>query len=81
MGRKLGAVPLWRSVQESPSVNKSSAAAEIGDRGHNRPGMERGGDAVPLSWRAGTPSNTMWPGLRSTSIPSGVFIHPAVWPQ
>jgi len=23
----------------------------------------------------------MWPGLRSASLPSGVFIHPAVWPQ
>jgi len=30
---------------------------------------------------AGSPSNTMWPGPRSTSVPSGVFIHPAVWPQ
>ena len=24
-------------------------------------------------------SNTMWPGLRPTSIPSGILIHPAVW--
>jgi len=31
------------------------------------------GDPVPLSQRAGNPSNTMWPGPRSTSIPSGVF--------
>jgi len=32
---------------------------------------------------AGSPSNTMtiWLGPRSTSVPSGVFIHPAVWPQ
>ena len=38
---------------------------------------------MPLSrgWGAGSPSNTMWPGLRSTSLPSGVFIHPAVSPQ
>ena len=39
------------------------------------------GAAVPLSRRAGTPSNTMWPRSRSTYVPSGVFIHPAVWPQ
>ena len=39
------------------------------------------GAAVPLSRRAGTPSNTMWPGPRSTSVPSGVFIHLVVWPQ
>jgi len=28
-----------------------------------------------------TPSNTMWPGLRPTSIPSWTLIHPAVWLQ
>ena len=55
---------------------KSSAAAEMGDRGHNRHGPKRGGGAepdVPLSRRAGTSSNTMWPGPRSTFVPTGVF--------
>jgi len=28
-----------------------------------------------------TRSNAMWPVRRSTSLRSGVFIHPAVWPQ
>jgi len=60
--------------------NKSSAVAEMGDRGHNRHGPKRGG-AVPLPRSAGNPYNTMWRAPRSTSIPSGVFIHPAVWPQ
>jgi len=34
---------------------------------------------VPLSvgGLAGFPSNTMWPGPRPTSIPSGMLIHPA----
>jgi len=27
------------------------------------------------------PSNTMWPGPRSTSVPSGILIHPTVWPE
>jgi len=36
---------------------------------------------VPLSGGAGSPSNTMRPGTRSTSVPSGVLIHSAVWPQ
>jgi len=36
---------------------------------------------VPLSQGAGTPSNTMWPGPMPLSVPSVVFIHPAVWPQ
>jgi len=30
---------------------------------------------------AGSPSNTMSSGPRPTSLPSGILIHPAVWPQ
>jgi len=30
---------------------------------------------------AGSLSNTLWPRLRSTFVPSGMLIHPAVWPQ
>jgi len=30
---------------------------------------------------AGSPSNTMLPEPRPTSLPSGILIHPAVWPQ
>jgi len=37
--------------------NKTSAVAEMGDRGHNTHGPIRGA-AVPLSRRAVTPSNT-----------------------
>jgi len=29
----------------------------------------------------GSPSNTTWPGPKPTSVPSGILIHPAVWPQ
>jgi len=36
---------------------------------------------VPLLQGAGSPSNTMWPGSRPTSMPSFVLIHPTVWPQ
>jgi len=53
----------------------------MGDRGHIDMGGKEGGGAVPRPRGAGTPSNTMWPGSRSTSVPSGVFIHPAVWRQ
>jgi len=37
----------------------------------------------PLSMggEAGSPSNTMWHGLRPTLIPSGISIHPTVWPK
>jgi len=46
--------------------NKSSAVAEMGDRGHNT--------AVPISRTDGTTSNTMWPVPRSSSVPS---VHPS----
>ena len=52
--------------------NKSSAKSKV-DR-------KVGRAAVLLSVeRAGSPSNTPWP--RPTSVPSGILIHPAVWPQ
>jgi len=40
------------------------------------------GGSVPIFRRgAGSPSNTMSLGPRHTSLPSGVLIHPAIWPQ
>ena len=44
-------------------------------------GGKQGDCCAPFAGGAGSPSNTMWPGPRSTSVPSGVFNHPAVWPQ
>ena len=62
--------------------DKSSAVVEMGDHGHNRHEPKREGDCcAPSVGGARSPSNTMWSGPRSTSVPSGVFIHPAVWPQ
>jgi len=43
-------------------------------------GRKLGGYAL-FGVGAGSPSSTMWPGLRPTSIPSGILIHPPVWPQ
>jgi len=51
------------------------------DRGHNRHGPKRRrGCCAPFegSWDPVWPSYTMWRGPRSTSVPSGIFIHPAV---
>jgi len=69
------------SLDIAPCINKSSGVAEMGDRGHNRRGPKRGALLCLFSSIAGNPSNTKWPGPRSTSVPSGVLIHPAVWPQ
>ena len=52
------------------------------DRSHNRHGPKKtGGCCAAFAGGAGPPSNTMWPGPRSTSVPSDIFIHPALWPQ
>ena len=63
--------------------NKSSAVAEMGmgDGGHNRHGPKIGGGYCAPFAGAGTQFSTMWPGPRSTSVPSGVIIYPAIWPQ
>jgi len=49
--------------------------------GHNRHGPKTGGRAAdPLLGGAGY-HLTVLPGPRPTSLPSGIFIHPTVWPQ
>ena len=40
-----------------------------------------GGCRAPFHGRAGSPSNTVWPGPRPTRMPSFILIRPTVWPQ
>ena len=44
--------PIQRPVSVKIMINKSSAVAEMGDRGHNRHGRKRGGYSAPFveSW-------------------------------
>jgi len=45
-------------------------------------GRKLGRGSAPFWGRgAGSPSSTMWPGPRPTSVPSAILIHPAVWSQ
>jgi len=46
--------------------------------GHNRHRPKIGGCCALFG---DSSSNTMWPGPRLTSVPSGILIHPAIWPQ
>jgi len=59
------------------------ASLPIQPFGHNRHGPKiGGGSVVPPFWGlAGSPSTTMWPGQRPTSMPSFILIHETVWPQ
>jgi len=47
---------------------------------HNKHGPKIGG-FTPFWEGAGSASNTKSPGLRPTSIPSGMLMHPVSWPQ
>ena len=58
------------------------ASSSIQPFGHNRHGPKIGwGCAIFLAGGAGSPSNTRSPGPRPTSIPSGILVHLAVFPQ
>ena len=60
---------------------KSSAVAEMGDCGHNRHGLKREGLLCPFTGGLGPSLTQKSPRLRPTSIPSGISMHPALWPQ
>jgi len=57
---------------------------EVGEMGdvpeQSGPKSWGGGFCAPFRG-AGSPSKTMSPGPRPTSVPSGILIHAAVWPQ
>jgi len=44
-------------------------------------GRKLGAVSVLAGGRARSPCSTMQPGPRPTIVPSGILIHPAVWPQ
>jgi len=56
------------------------AVGEMGDRLATI-NMSRKEGVVPLSGGAEFPSNTISPGPKPTSVPSGILTQPAVWPQ
>ena len=55
--------------------NMSSAVAEMGDRLAARDRPKSGHCCAPFRGGAGSPFNTMSPGPRHTSVPSGILIH------
>jgi len=53
-------------------LNKSSAVAEMGDRARAKWAEKWGTAVLVFIVEAGSPSNTMSPGPRPTSVPSGI---------
>jgi len=53
----------------------------MGDRLATMDMGRKGGCCAPSRGGVGSPSNTMSPGQRPTSVPNGILIHPTVWPQ
>jgi len=47
--------------------------------GHNRHGPTSRGCCAPFGGAAGSPSNTIWPASRPTSVPSGTLVYPFVY--
>jgi len=62
-------------------VYKCSAVAEMGDFLTTIDMGQKLDGCAPFWGGAGSPSSTMSPGPRPTSVPSGILIHPVVWPQ
>jgi len=82
VGGWLPTLPNKLRCQWLPPTDKSSAVAEMGDRlATTDIGWKVGGCCAPFRGGSCVPSNIMSPGLRPTSIPSGILIHPTVWPQ
>ena len=74
--------PLFRAGSWVPTQqNVASTEAHRHAKCHNRHGPKFGGSAPFLGRGAGSLCNTKSPRSRPTSIPSGILIHPAIWPQ
>ena len=73
---------ICKRIKLIASTDKYSAVAEMVDRAKAK-WAEKWRPAVlcPFPWEAGSPSDIMLPRPRSTSVPSGILIHPTIWPQ
>jgi len=62
---------IWHQLGHTRSIQKQELGSCWDGRpfGHNRHGLKSGGLLCPFPWGAGSPSNIMWPGPRSTSVP------------
>ena len=74
-------IKIYKSQILEIASDKCSAVADMGDCLATID-ISRKLGAVPLLGVSWVPMyNTMWPGPKPTFVPSGILIHPTVWPQ
>jgi len=76
---KFSGLLIFKRVKLVASTKKCSAVAEMVDRA--RAMGQNVGLPCPFPRGAASPSNTMPPGPKPTSVPSGVLVHQTIWPQ
>jgi len=91
MGQKLGGYcwegGCWVSYLTQCSLGQGLPSYQVASWslqpfGHNRRGPKcKSGGCALFREKLGPPPNTMSPGPRPTSVPSGILLHPAVWPH
>jgi len=74
-------VSLSVATAEKSTLHVLSSSWDGRPFGHNRHGPKVGGLCPFGGGVDGSPSNTMWPWPRPTSLPSGILIYPAILPQ
>jgi len=85
IGSKTASAPCERcwtvKGKREQDVMVSCCAQSVQWRQNLQTWAEKWGTAVPPFGGAGSTSNTMSPGPRLTSIPSGILVHRTAWPQ
>jgi len=74
-------INVWQFVILLAFKQELSSCSDGRPFGHNRHVPKSGGLLYPFPWEELGPHNTLSPGPRPISVPSGILIYPTVWPQ
>ena len=72
--------PFFTGQMPFLSPSQQCQSTEDNNRHESEIGWRKNWGLCPFLVELG-PHLTQWPGPRPTSIPSGILVHPAVWPQ
>jgi len=77
----LNNVDLFKCIAALATSTQQYPVAEMGDHLATIDMGQKLGAVPLLVGRSWVPCNIMWRGPKPTFVPSGILIHPAVWPQ